>query len=121
MEKSELMNKEILLVDDDVEIRESMRELLEMKYPNVRVAKNGEEALKLYEEKMPDIILTDLQMPIMNGLELLKRIKTIDPKKPVVVITAFDDQAHFAEGADAILIKPINRKKLFQLIDEFLL
>lgn len=78
-------------------------------YELVGIAHNGEEALKLYNQHKPDIVLTDIKMPIMDGLELLKRIKAINRNTFVVLLTAYSefDYARQAvrEGADEYLLK----------------
>ena len=61
-------------------------------------------------------MITDIEMPNMNGLELLEKVKELNPAEPVVVITAFEDEAHEAKQADAILIKPVHRESLLRTL-----
>lgn len=70
-----LKKLKILYVEDDELIRENTQEILERKCDNVVSAENGLEGLKLYEEIEPDIIITDIQMPKMDGLSMIKKIK----------------------------------------------
>lgn len=111
-----LKEKNLLLVDDEEIIREMMKKMLLKRFKEVYTAENGEEAIDIYSKKDIDIVLTDIEMPIMNGLTLLNRIKEINPKEPVIIVTAFEDEAHEAKNADAIVIKPIQRNLLLETI-----
>jgi len=89
MEKIE--KKTILLVDDEADIREVLAiSLTDMGY-EVLTAENGEKALDLYREKSPQIVLTDIKMPGMDGIEILKRIKSKNPETEVIMITGHGD------------------------------
>ncbi|MCD8492697.1 MAG: response regulator [Geovibrio sp.] len=65
----------------------------------------------------PDIIVTDLDMPVMNGIQMISAIRKTDIVTPIIIITAFEDQAEVANGADFSLIKPILKKRLFELLE----
>lgn len=106
--------KTVLFVDDEPNTRIAMNRMLSKRFKEVWLAENGSEALKANELHQPDIVITDIEMPVMNGLILLEKLKTINPDEPVMIITAFADEAHQAQKADAVLIKPINRKMLFE-------
>ncbi|MFW6307802.1 MAG: response regulator transcription factor [Campylobacterales bacterium] len=108
-----LLDKRVLFVDDDETTREVMNSTLSRRFKEVYLAKNGKEGFEVFEAQKPDIVITDIEMPVMNGLKLLEKIKEIEPTKPVVVVTAFSDEAHKASKADAIIIKPVNRNNLF--------
>lgn len=108
-----LKDKTVLFVDDDATTREVMYNTFARRFKKVLLAENGKEGLEIFEKEGPDVVVTDIEMPVMNGLKLLERIKSIDPKKPVVIVTAFSDEAHKASKADAIVIKPVNRNDLF--------
>jgi YesN/AraC family two-component response regulator len=108
-----LLDKRVLFVDDDETTREVMQNTFKRRFSEVYLAENGKEGFEVFEEKKPDVVVTDIEMPIMNGLKLLEKIKTSHPDKPVVIVTAFSDEAHKASKADAIIIKPVNRNDLF--------
>lgn len=134
----------ILLVDDHAHAREAIREILE-EYEDfiiVGEGKNGEEALKQTEELMPDIILMDIQMPVMDGLEATKRIKLKFPYVKIVMITVSDDITDLFDalkkGAQGYLVKnlqsdswceslrafaidevPMSKEIAFQILKEF--
>jgi CheY-like chemotaxis protein len=81
--------QDILVVDNDDNISSLLQELLSEEGHRVTVAQNGQEALDLVAERLPDLILTDLDMPLVNGYELCRRIKTNHTTRllPVLVIT----------------------------------
>ncbi|RDW15830.1 DNA-binding response regulator [Oceanobacillus arenosus] len=134
----------ILIVDDHAHAREGIREILE-EYEDFLIigeGKNGEEAIKLTEELMPDIILMDIQMPVMNGLEATKRIKLKFPYVKIVMITVSDDITDLFDalkkGAQGYLLKniqseawvdhlrafaldevPMSKEIAFQILKEF--
>lgn len=108
-----LLDKRVLFVDDDETTREVMENTFKRRFKEVYLAQNGKEGFEVFEEKKPDVVVTDIEMPVMNGLKLLEKIKSINPDKPVVVVTAFSDEAHKASKADAIILKPVNRNNLF--------
>ena len=101
----------ILIVDDNAQLRELMREIV-AEASDLHVvgeAADGAEAMRLVEELRPDIVLQDLVMPQVSGLEVLRWIKTEHPKIKVIIVTVHDEdayrQAAEASGADAFLLK----------------
>jgi len=109
---------EILIVEDDLGIRETIVDLLEMLGYKYREANNGKEALRLIENQQPDLILTDIMMPKMDGIELLQFLKS-DYKYctiPVLMLTAKTDidtrLTSYKLGADGYLLKPFNMDEL---------
>jgi DNA-binding NtrC family response regulator len=103
----------ILIVDDEVSIREIIQKnLSQMGGFNVETAQNGAEAIEKIEKEVFDLVLTDLKMPEMDGLELLKNIKGTRPEVMVILMTAFGSIETAVEamkmGADDYITKPIN-------------
>ena len=101
----------ILIVDDNVQFRTLLREIV-VEEPDLHVvgeAADGAEAMQLTKELRPDIILLDLVMPRVNGLEVLRRVKAERPEIKVIVVTVHDEdayrQAAVTRGADAFLLK----------------
>jgi signal transduction histidine kinase len=124
MERSEvalLRQLDALYVEDSDELREVTAQMLELFFNRVDTAADGAQALERFEaarerEAGYDIVISDINMPVMNGLELLGKIRDIDAKQPVIFITAFDEGSYLHEAielhADGFLIKPLNPGKL---------
>ena len=110
----------ILYVEDDDIARENGVEYLENYFENIYEASDALTALKLYEKHQPDIIITDIQMPKLNGLEFVQRIRKTDSKTQVIVISAFSDKDYLLKAIELqlvkYLIKPIKEKELKQAL-----
>lgn len=106
-----LKEKTILFIDDDVETSELMVGILKKISKEVFVAFNGKEGVQKCSEVNPDIIVTDIEMPIMNGLEMIDIIREKN-KLPIIVISAYNDKKHISSKASATLFKPIDIKIL---------
>jgi signal transduction histidine kinase len=112
----------ILIVDDEIVIRELCSKVL--KGYRILQAENGEAALKILEREPVDIILTDVMMPRLNGLDLLRRVKEQQPNQLVVVMTGYADKEIILRAlksdADDFIDKPINLLQLKTTIDKVL-
>jgi CheY-like chemotaxis protein len=98
----------ILLVDDSNDGLLVRKSLLEELGYSVQIAVNGEEGLKLFESGAFDVVVTDYHMPRMNGVELIQRIRKIDPKARIVLISKLVEPLGLTEentGADAVIAK----------------
>ena len=84
-----MANERVMVVDDEESIREWLSIALKKQGYEVKCAENGEEALKLYKKDKYDAIITDIRMPKLDGLGLLKQVKNIDPSANVIMTTAF--------------------------------
>lgn len=114
-----LTNYSILYVEDNKEISEELVFFLEALTKNIYVAYNGQEGLDLYKKHQPDIIITDIQMPIMNGIEMIRTIRTYDNNNtPTIITTAFNEASYLIDainmGVDHYLMKPLNLKELLK-------
>ena len=102
----------ILVVDDEIEVVRLLKDFLTSKGYEVYMALNGAEAIALVKEVKPDIVLLDIIMPGMGGIDTLKEIKKIDPTTAVIMVTALTDEelANRAVklGAFDYITKPIN-------------
>lgn len=117
----EKLNLTILYVEDETDIRESLAEWLGRRASGLLVATNGQEGLQLYQQHFPDIVITDIKMPVMNGLEMAREIRKISPKAQVVVISAHSDTEFFMDsieiGIDQYVLKPIDTNKLAKALE----
>ncbi len=104
----------MLVVDDDKDIRESLAEILEEEGFEVSAAENGQLALEAIGRSVPDVMLLDLMMPVMNGWQVLEalRCSLTLPQIQVVVLSAFE-----APGAIDFIEKPIKLPRLLALLD----
>ena len=106
----------ILYAEDEEEIRKKISDSLDYYVKEVIEVSNGKEALKCYKAKKPDIIFTDIMMPCMSGIELIKKIREEDKKTPVVMITAHTEKEVLLDAVclhvEQYIIKPINLKSL---------
>ena len=98
-------NIKVLYVEDDEIARENGIEYLENFFEQIYEASDAITALQLYEKYQPDIIITDIQMPKLNGLEFVKRIRQKDKKTQIIVITAFCDKDYLLSAIELGLVK----------------
>ena len=113
--------KTILIADDEVTIRTMLKDWLESFDYNILTAEDGQAAWEVWNENTCDLLITDINMPRMNGIELLQKIKEKNKDFPVIVITGVSVSSAELQskdfGADAYLIKPFKMKDLYQKID----
>jgi len=108
-------------IDDDENILEVMGSILKRKLKHIYTAKNGKEGLELIRKIKPDIIITDINMPIMDGLEMIKTVRGFGngfTDIPIIAVTAYRDEEYFTELADIYFYKPIKVKELLVKIEE---
>lgn len=105
MEKLATKNLCVLYVEDDDVARENGIEYLENYFNYIYAASDAFEGLKLYREYHPEIIITDIQMPKLNGLEFIKQIRKENKETQIIVITAFSDTAYLLQAIELQLIK----------------
>lgn len=113
--------KKILIVDDEKKLRHILQIILEEKGYSTEEAENGEEALKRIKANNYSMVITDLKMPVMDGITLLREIKKIDPDYPVIVLTAFGSIESAVEavreGALDYITKPFEEEELLITIE----
>ena len=119
------MAKTVLIVEDDIFNMKLFHDLIEAYGYNVLQARTGEEALAFIDDRHPDLIIMDIQLGRLSGLELTRRIKGDDATKsiPIVVVTAFataaDAERISQAGCDAYLTKPVSVDALISAVQKF--
>ena len=109
----------VLLVDDEVEFVSTLSERLNLRSFEAQTATSGEDALVKIDQSPPDLVLLDMLMPGMNGIEVLKRIKRDHPQIKVILLTgrgSWDGIQGIREGAYDCLMKPIQIEELMQIM-----
>ncbi|OHE10095.1 MAG: hypothetical protein A2513_08340 [Sulfurimonas sp. RIFOXYD12_FULL_33_39] len=118
--EKKVKNLTLLYVEDNKGLQEQAGKVFKKIFKNVISADNGEDALELFEEHQPEIVITDINMGKLNGLELSKEIKKIDPFVKIIITSAFDDKDYLFEAIDAniskYLKKPITISELTNAI-----
>ncbi|MDR4509484.1 MAG: sigma 54-interacting transcriptional regulator [Candidatus Brocadiaceae bacterium] len=110
----------VLLVEDEDELRRELARYLSDFFEHVDVAQNGHEGLNKYSQMRPDIIITDVRMPDIDGIEMVKRMKRIHNTQPFIVISAYSDSDILIEfintGVDHFILKPIHEQKFLNAL-----
>ncbi len=116
----------ILMIEDELKLRKDYLMYLEMLFESVYEAEDGEEAYTIYKEKKPDILIVDIHLPKLNGLELLEKIRQHNHTSKAIVLTAYEDKDSLLKATSLkltdYLVKPISRQgleqSLMKVIDE---
>ncbi|MDD2790606.1 MAG: response regulator transcription factor [Sulfurimonas sp.] len=112
----EAKNYSVLYVEDEVDIRAKYSLYLKRFFKNVYEAGDGKEAYKIYKEKKPDIMVIDIHLPLMSGLELLRMIRVNDHNTKAIMLTAHSDTKYLLDSIELrltkYLIKPVDRETL---------
>ena len=117
-----MIRTKLLLVDDEEDFILPLAERLRLRNYDTRVATSGEAALSEIQKERPDIVLLDLRMPVMGGLEVLEKIKTKDTAIDVIMLTGqLDDQSveeGLKAGATDYIVKPIDIEELIDKLQD---
>lgn len=118
------MPKRVLIVDDEKFVRELIRDTLRTRGYETGLAEDGVEALEALEESEYDLVISDVVMPRLQGLELLKRTKKEYPKVKVIILTGYSRQHNISDfllyGADEYLTKPFQVDRLLATVERVL-
>lgn len=102
----------ILYVEDEKEQLEAIAAFLEKNAKKIYMAGNGQVGFEMFQKYRPDIVIADIQMPVLNGLEMSEKIREISPQTPIIITTAFHDDFIYLKsidiGVDKFILKPIN-------------
>ncbi len=122
MNESFLSQATLLYVEDDETTRNYMRQRLEKKVKKLFLAIDGEDGIAQFQTHQPDMILTDVVMPKLNGIDMARKIKQINPKIPIVITSAHGDTSFLLDaidlGIDGYLLKPLDKTKLFASLED---
>ena len=118
---SQPIHGEILIVDDDAEARKFLTEFLQcIGFSEIATARDGTEALKYLEKKIPRLVLLDYQLPDLDGFEVLRRIRQRHPAPPVIMMTAYPNTVGMDQvvqkGALDLVVKPLDLRRLEQTV-----
>jgi len=115
------LDKKILVVDDEKHIKELLKEFLSFNGYETIVASNGIEALEILKDKSCSLLITDMNMPYMDGIELVQRIRSFDISLPIIGMSCKDKETEFLNaGADYFLLKPFNIYHLKFIVNSIL-
>lgn len=113
-------NTSILCVEDEAIILEGMRIVLRRRFNGVYTATNGKEGFEIFENNKIDIVITDILMPIMDGLEMASKIKKISPDTPILVLTALNEEPFLKKAASLglydYIAKPYCDDEFFEIL-----
>lgn len=113
-----LKNLTVLVAEDDITVLNEMAEMLLVFFKEVLLASNGEEAFSLYKMKKPDIILSDIRMPVSDGISFAKQIRAVDLTTPIVLISSYSEKPLLLNalnsGVDGYILKPFELEEVLQ-------
>jgi DNA-binding NtrC family response regulator len=119
-----MAGKRILVVDDQESMRQMLSDLLEVMGHEAFAVEGGESALNSLRTRAADLVITDLNMPVMNGMELMKQIKSEFPGIPVIIITGYGsfntEKQVLSNGADGYIPKPCTIHRVQQTVNQAL-
>jgi len=111
----------ILYIEDEETTQKLITEILEASCKQVFVASDGVEGLALYKQQKPDLVLSDIAMPNMDGLEMSEAIKKIDPEQPIALFTAFSQSSYIKRAAEigiaTYILKPLDEEQFFNSLN----
>lgn len=124
IDKELFKNVRLLYVEDDEMTSEEISFFLKKYVKELYIAKNGFEGIELFSKYKPDMVITDIQMPKMNGLEMSEKIIEISPDVPIALTTAYSDSNYIMKaielGIDKYIVKPINMQEILAVIHKSL-
>ncbi len=116
----------LLIVEDDKEALDLLSAMISRKFPAIRVfsAENGQKGLEIFKTRLPEVVITDINMPVMDGIEMAGEIKSIKAETRFIVLTAYTNRVYLEKfieiGFSAYILKPVVFTKLFDAIENCL-
>ncbi len=116
-----LKDKSVLYVEDELDVLKNISTLLSSFFQHFYTASDGVSALELFDRKHIDLLLVDIELPKMNGIELIRQIRAVDQKVMIIVISAYTKTDYLLEsvelGLSKYIVKPLTSKKIHLLLD----
>ncbi len=106
----------LLYVEDDDLIRKHTARCLRRRCKNLIEARNGKEGLEAYRQNKACVVITDIEMPVMDGMEMIEKITTLNAKQPIIITTGYNDKEHKSKKAFKNMVKPIILNELIEAI-----
>lgn len=122
--KNDRRGYSLLYVEDDTEASTLLSRIIVKKYPDLKlfIAENGATGLDMFREKRPDIVLADMNMPIMDGIQLAREIRTLDAEAVIIAVTAYNDSCYLRNAIEVgirhYVLKPVIVEDLFDVIGQ---
>ena len=118
----EKLDISVLFVEDEELLRAIYERILDKVVSRLYLAANGKEGLEAFRQYKPDLIITDIMMPVMDGLEMVEKIRQEDNDVRLVILSAYGEAEYFLDaikiGVNSFLLKPVETKKLTSLVEE---
>ncbi len=111
----------ILYVEDEDEVRDQLSSYLKRRSRKVYTAANGKKGLEAYNKYKPDIVVTDILMPVMDGLQMAEKIQLINPRVPIIIITAFEEPRYFHHAIELGVSQYVNKPVKLPILEASLL
>ena len=115
-----LKSKNLLYIEDDKEVLDNISTLLKNFFKEVFTACDGLKGLEVFEKNSIDILLVDIELPSLNGIEIIKNIRKTHPAMPIVIISAYTNTDYLLESVelklDKYIVKPFTTKKLYDML-----
>lgn len=114
----------LLYVEDDPDSRDEFIEIIRFRYPEMQVlvAENGKEGLRYYKQHQPELVVSDINMPVMNGIAMAAEIRAVNPAAEIIILTAYSDTSYLMQaieiGISHFTLKPTDVVQLFKIIDK---
>ena len=117
-------DKTILYIDDDSSTRDTIQDILKEKFKDTFIAKDGEEGFDMFLKLKPDLIISDIDMPKINGIELVKKIREISQTQPIAILTGKNEDKYIIElldlGISNFIVKPMNITRLDNILSDLI-
>lgn len=115
-------NYSLLYVEDDEGVRNVNSRILKRMFKVVYEAVNGLDGIEKYEKNKPDIIITDIKMPLLDGISMVKKIREDDKKTRIIITTAFTEEGNLIDAVELdivrYIVKPLNQRNLFPALEK---